>query len=48
MEVLEFDKAEPLQIVAGKIVDALEGKDDPLLNPMENEWARRTAAPIGC
>ena len=48
MEVLELDKAEPLQTVAGKIADYLDGKVDPLLNPNENEWVRQAAASTGC
>lgn len=47
-EVMELEKAEPLQTAAQKLLAALENKQDPLCNPNENEWVHAGPSPTGC
>lgn len=47
-EVMELEKAEPLQSAAQKLLATFEGKSDPLLHPNDNEWVQAGPSPTGC
>lgn len=38
-EVVELEKAEPLNNCAAKLLTFLESQQEPLLNPQQNTWA---------
>eukprot|EP00461_Guttulinopsis_vulgaris_P000197 UN00197 len=38
-EVVELEKAEPLNVAAQKILNFLDSQQEPLLNPQANTWA---------